>query len=189
MMGPFEKMSSGPAIGRQSPASFLPATALPAAQRVQPGATRPTQAVDSGNLDLRLPLPRSRSQPFAARAVDAAVRRVATAAVLDGEASALEEWRKIPRPERCAICLALIPHWLHQLEEQRRVVNDWLAISSLVHNPPCGGRQGALVWSRASAPLADPARAGLHDGLVTPRADRSPRLCYRIVAGRLHRPR
>ena len=34
----------------------------------------------------------------------------------------------------------------------------------------CGSRQGAVVWSRASASLDDPARAGIHDDLVTPRA-------------------
>jgi hypothetical protein len=34
----------------------------------------------------------------------------------------------------------------------------------------CGGRQGAVVRSRASAPLADPARARIPDRLVTPRA-------------------
>ena len=34
----------------------------------------------------------------------------------------------------------------------------------------CGGRQGAVVRSRASASLDDPARAGIHDDLVTPRS-------------------
>jgi len=34
----------------------------------------------------------------------------------------------------------------------------------------CGCRQGAVVWSRASASLDDPARAGIHDDLVTPRS-------------------
>ena len=33
----------------------------------------------------------------------------------------------------------------------------------------CGGRQGAVVRSRASASLDDPARAGIPDNLVTPR--------------------
>ena len=33
-----------------------------------------------------------------------------------------------------------------------------------------GGRQGAVVRSRASAPLDDPARAGIHDDVVTPRS-------------------
>ena len=32
----------------------------------------------------------------------------------------------------------------------------------------CGGRQGAVVRPRPSAPLDDPARAGIHDDLVTP---------------------
>ncbi len=35
----------------------------------------------------------------------------------------------------------------------------------------CRSTQGAVVWSRASASLDDPARAGIHDDLVTPRAD------------------
>ena len=34
----------------------------------------------------------------------------------------------------------------------------------------CGSRQGAVVRSRAGAPLDDPARAGIHDNLVTPRS-------------------
>ncbi len=34
----------------------------------------------------------------------------------------------------------------------------------------CGSRQGAVVWSRTSASLADPARAGIHDDIVTPRS-------------------
>ena len=34
----------------------------------------------------------------------------------------------------------------------------------------CGGRQGAVVRSRASASLDDPARAGIPDNLVTPRS-------------------
>ena len=33
-----------------------------------------------------------------------------------------------------------------------------------------GGRQGAVVRSRASSPLDDPARAGIHDDVVTPRS-------------------
>ena len=32
------------------------------------------------------------------------------------------------------------------------------------------GRQGAVLWSRASTPLDDRARAGIHDNLVTPRS-------------------
>jgi hypothetical protein len=71
----------------------------------------------------------------AARKVDDGTRRLATAAVLDGDASALEKWNKIPRPERCAICLAMIPHWLTRLDDQRRIVNDCRAIGSLVPNP------------------------------------------------------
>ncbi len=41
----------------------------------------------------------------------------------------------------------------------------------------CGNRQGAVVRSRAGASLDDPARAGFHDNLVTPRstADRLKR--------------
>ena len=34
----------------------------------------------------------------------------------------------------------------------------------------CGGGQGAVVRPRAGAPLDDPAGAGIHDDLVTPRA-------------------
>ena len=34
----------------------------------------------------------------------------------------------------------------------------------------CDGRQGAVRWSRASTPLDDRARAGIHDNLVTPRS-------------------
>jgi hypothetical protein len=34
----------------------------------------------------------------------------------------------------------------------------------------CGSRQGAVVRSRASSSLDDPARAGIHDDLVTPRS-------------------
>ena len=34
----------------------------------------------------------------------------------------------------------------------------------------CGGRQGAVVRPRARASLDDPARAGIHDDLVTPRS-------------------
>ena len=33
-----------------------------------------------------------------------------------------------------------------------------------------GGGQGAVVRPRAGAPLDDPARAGIHDDLVTPRS-------------------
>ena len=36
--------------------------------------------------------------------------------------------------------------------------------------PACGRRQGAVVWSRAGAPLDDAAGAGVHDNFVTPRS-------------------
>jgi hypothetical protein len=36
--------------------------------------------------------------------------------------------------------------------------------------PACGSRQGAVVWSRASTSLDDPAGVGIHDDVVTPRA-------------------
>jgi hypothetical protein len=62
-------------------------------------------------------------------------RRLATAALLDGEAEALEEWRKIPRQERCAICLALIPDWLSRIEKHAAAL---LPGKRLASSPPVG---------------------------------------------------
>jgi hypothetical protein len=89
-------------------------------------------------------------------------RWLATAALLDGEAEALEEWRKIPRQERCAICLALIPDWLSRVEKQRDIINDWLAIRTLVQSSPgpgpdnvAGALQMQMLASHGSAEAAN----------------------------------
>ena len=66
-----------------------------------------------------------------------------------------------------------------RLPRRRRIVVE-LGPCACARNEPahraagarlaCGSRQGAVVRSRASSSLDDPARAGIHDDLVTPRS-------------------
>jgi hypothetical protein len=51
-------------------------------------------------------------------------------------------------------------------------LGDFVRAKALLQNAAraFGRRQGAVLWSRASTPLDDRARAGIHDNLVTPRS-------------------